>query len=289
MKKLVMLLAVAALLASCSKKQSDENATSEQALQEATREELETAVADRDQLLSLVNDISSNMDQIKRLENILTVSDGISGETGSQRAQIEADIAAIQATLQQRREQLAQLEQRLNSSNLNNKNLQATITALNNQLKSQEEEIASLTKNLNEARAQIGTLTTTVDSLNTTVSTVTDERNIAQQEVADVTNELNTCYYVAANKGELKAHKILETGFLRKAKLLKGDFDQSFFVTANKQTLTSINCHSKKAEVKTNHPKDSYRFEDVNGSKVLRILDPDKFWSLTNYLVIQID
>ncbi len=289
MKKLVMLLAVAALLASCSKKQTEESVTSEQALQEATREELETAVADRDQLLSLVNDISSNMDQIKRLENILTVTAGISGETGSQRAQIEADIAAIQATLQQRREQLAQLEQRLNASNLNNKNLQATITALNNQLKSQEEEIASLTKNLNEARQQIGTLTTTVDSLNTTVSTVTDERNIAQQEVADVTNELNTCYYVAANKAELKAHKILETGFLRKAKLLKGDFDQSFFVTANKQTLTSINLHSKKAEVKTNHPQGTYRIDDVNGSKVLRILDPEKFWSLTNYLVIQID
>lgn len=287
MKKLVMLLAVAALVTSCAKK--TDNTTSEQAIQEATRAELESAIADRDQLLGLVNEISSNMDQIKRLENILTVGEGSSSEVGSQRSQIEADIAAIQATLQQRREQLAQLEERLNRSNLNNKNLQATITALNNQIKNQEDEIASLTNNLTEARRQIGTLTETVDSLNTTVSTVTDERNIAQQEVEDVTAELNTCYYVAANKSELKEHKIIETGFLRKTKLLKGDFDQSFFQTANKQTLTTLNLHSNKAEVKTNHPADSYRLDDVNGSKVLRILDPAKFWSLTNYLVIQID
>lgn len=289
MKKIVMLLAVAALMASCSKKSPADNVTSEQAMQEATRAELESAIADRDQLLGLVNEISSNMDQIKRLENILTVSDGSSSEAASQRSQIEADIAAIQATLQQRREQLAQLEERLNRSNLNNKNLQATITALNNQIKNQEDEIASLTKNLTEAREQIGSLTEAVDSLNTTVSNVIDERNIAQQEVEDVTAELNTCYYVAANKSELKEHKIIETGFLRKTKLLKGDFDQSFFQTANKQTLTTLNLHSKKAEVKTNHPADSYRLDDVNGSKVLRILDPAKFWSLTNYLVIQID
>lgn len=287
MKKLVMLLAVAALVTSCAKK--TDSTTSEQAMQEATRAELESAIADRDQLLGLVNEISSNMDQIKRLENILTVGEGSSSEVGSQRSQIEADIAAIQATLQQRREQLAQLEERLNRSNLNNKNLQATITALNNQIKNQEDEIASLTNNLTEARRQIGSLNETVDSLNTTVSTVTDERNIAQQEVEDVTAELNTCYYVAANKSELKEHKIIETGFLRKTKLLKGDFDQSFFQTANKQTLTTLNLHSNKAEVKTNHPADSYSLDDVNGSKVLRILDPAKFWSLTNYLVIQID
>lgn len=289
MKKLVMLLAVASLLASCNNKAKEEQAAQEAALQEASRQELATAVSDRDQLLSLVNDISSGMDQIKRLENILTVSDGISGETASQRSQIEADIAAIQATLQQRREQLAELEARLQKSKLNTDKLQATIQTLRGQIDSQAAEIETLRANLAEARTQIGTLTTAVDSLNTTVNTVTDERNIAQQEATDVANELNTCYYVAASKGELVAHKILETGFLRKAKLLKGDFDQSFFVTADKRTLTSIALHSTKAKVLTNQPANSYRIVDENGQKVLRILDPTSFWSLSNYLVIQID
>lgn len=289
MKKLLMLLVTASMLVSCKDKAAEEEAARQQALQDATRQELATAVNDRDQLLSLVNEISSGMDQIKRLENILTVSDGIAGETASQRAQIEADIAAIQATLQQRREQLADLEARLKKSNLNNKNLQATIETLRNQIDSQAAEIETLRANLADANSRIGTLTTAVDSLSTTVATVTDERNIAQQEAVDVTNELNTCYYVAASKGELKAHKILETGFLRKSKLLKGDFDQSFFVTADKRTLTSIALHTNKAKVLTNQPEGSYRIVDENGQKVLRILDPVAFWSLSNYLVIQID
>ncbi|MCM1033142.1 MAG: hypothetical protein NC405_05225 [Odoribacter sp.] len=290
MKKLVMLLAVASLLASCDNKAKEEQeAAQRQALQEASRQELATAVSDRDQLLSLVNDISSGMDQIKRLENILTVSDGIDGESASQRAQIEADIAAIQATLQQRREQLADLETRLQKSKLNTDKLQATIQTLRSQIDSQAAEIETLRANLAEAHTQITTLNTAVDSLNTTVNTVTDERNIAQQEATDVANELNTCFYVAASKGELKAHKILETPFLRKSKLLKGDFDQNFFVTADKRTLTSIALHSTKAKVLTNQPADSYRIVDENGQKVLRILDPTAFWSLSNYLVIQID
>lgn len=289
MKKLILLLAVATVLASCNKKEEEARQAQEQAMQDATRQELATAVADRDQLLSLVNDISSGMDEIKKLENILTVSDGISGENSSQRAQIESDIAAIQATLQQRREQLADLESRLQSSKLNNDKLQATIATLKHQIDSQSAEIETLRANLAEAKTQIGTLTTTVDSLNTTVTTITDERNIAQQEATDVANELNTCYYVAASKGELKAHKILETPFLRKARLLKGDFDQNFFVTADKRTLTSIALHSTKAKVLTNQPATSYRIVDENGQKVLRITDPAAFWSLSNYLVIEID
>lgn len=290
MKKFIMMLAIASLFASCSDNKAEEDqAAREAALQEASRQELATAVADRDQLLGLVNDISAGMDQIKRLENILTVSDGIDGETTTQRAQIEADIAAIQATLQQRREQLAALESRLAKSKLNNEQLQNTIKTLRQQIDSQAAEIETLRANLAEARGQIGTLSSAVDSLNTTVSTVTDERNIAQQSAVDANNELNLCYYAVASKSELKAHKIIETGFLRKTKLLKGDFDQNFFIAADKRTLSSINLHSNKAKVLTTHPSGSYRIVDENGQKVLRITDAAAFWSLTNYLVIQID
>ena len=102
-------------------------------------------------------------------------------------------------------------------------------------------------------------------------------------------NELNICYYVAASKRELKDHKILETGFLRKAKLLKGDFDQSFFVTADKRTLSVIALHSDNAKVLTTQPAGSYKIVDENGQKVLHILDSAKFWILSNYLVIQVD
>lgn len=289
MKKLLFIaLSAAIVLGACNKK-SDEEAAQEQALQEASKQELAAAVADRDQLLSLVNEISTGMDQIKRLENILTVTNGMKGETASQRAQIQADIAAIQQTLQQRREQLADLEAKLNKSNINNANLKKTIETLRSQIDSQAAEIETLRTNLTEANRQIGELNTAVDSLNTTVTTVTGERDAAQQESTELTNELNTCYYVIASKKELKDHKIIETGFLRKTKLMKTDFDQNFFTTGDKRTLTSIPLHSNKAEVLTNQPAASYTITDQGGQKVLNITNPDLFWSLSNYLVVKID
>ena len=287
MKKFVTLGLIAALgLTACdskSKKAEDE------AIAQASREELASAVADRDQLLTLVNEINQGMDQIKQLENILTVSNNIPGETMTQREQIQSDIAAIQKALQDRREKLAELEKKLGSSNQSNNTLRQTIASLRSQIDSQTAEIATLKSNLGEAQQRIGHLDSVVDSLTSTVTAVTDERDIAQQESETLANELNTCYYAIGSKAELKDRHIIETGFLRKTRLLKGDFDQSFFTMADKRTLSRIALHSKKAQILTNQPEGSYVIDDDNGQKILVITNPDAFWSLSNYLVIKID
>ena len=287
MKKFVTLGLIAALgLTACdskSKKAEDE------AIAQASREELASAVADRDQLLTLVNEINQGMDQIKQLENILTVSNNIPGETMTQREQIQSDIAAIQKALQDRREKLAELEKKLASSNQSNNTLRQTIASLRSQIDSQTAEIATLKSNLGEAQQRIGHLDSVVDSLTSTVTAVTDERDIAQQESETLANELNTCYYAIGSKAELKDRHIIETGFLRKTRLLKGDFDQSFFTMADKRTLSRIALHSKKAQILTNQPEGSYVIDDDNGQKNLVITNPDAFWSLSNYLVIKID
>lgn len=287
--KQIIPIALAALLVlgSCGNNKDREEKEQAEALAAASQQELAQAVQDRDQLLGLVNDITSGMSEIKRLENILTVSND--GETPDQRAQIQADIASIQQALKERRERLAELEKKLNSSNLSNSKLQQTITTLRAQIDAQTTEIENLKKNLGEANELIGQLNTAVDSLNTTVASVTTEKDAAEQKSTELANELNACYYAIGSKSELKEHKIIETGFLRKTKLMKGEFDQNFFKTADKRTLTSIPLHSSKAEVLTNQPADSYTIEDHGGSKVLVIKNANAFWSLSNYLVVKID
>ena len=276
------------VLGACTQKDENEEAH-KQAIADASKVELQNAVADRDQLFLLVNEISQGMDQIKALENILTVNAAASGETPSQREQIQADIASIQKALQDRREKLAELEKKLNNSTLTNNNLRNTIATLRNQIDSQTTEIETLKGSLNEATARIGELNTTVDSLSTTVNTVVAQKDSVEQESVDLANELNTCYYAVGSKKELKEKDIIETGFLRKTKIMEGDFDRNFFTTADKRTLTTIALHSKNAKVLTNQPDGSYVIEDQNGQKVLRITNPASFWSLSNYLVIQID
>ncbi len=289
MKK-TLLAGLGALLAlsACNQKNETEEAH-KQAIADASKVELQNAVADRDQLFLLVNEISQGMDQIKDLENILTVNANAGGETPSQREQIQADIASIQKALQERREKLAELEKKLNNSTLTNNNLRSTIATLRNQIDTQSNEIESLKANLTAAKARIGELNTAVDSLNTTVTTVTAQKDEAEQQSVDLANELNTCFYAVGSKKELKDNEIIETGFLRKTKIMEGDFDRNFFTTADKRTLTTIPLHSDKAKVLTNQPESSYVIEDVDGQKVLRITNPASFWSLSNYLVVQIN
>lgn len=289
MKKILLAgMSAMLVLGACTQKDQSEEAH-KQAIADASKVELQNAVADRDQLFLLVNEISQGMDQIKALENILTVNSAVNGETPSQREQIQSDIAAIQKALQERREKLAELEKKLNSSTLTNNNLRNTIATLRNQIDSQASEIETLKGSLTEAHTRIGELNTAVDSLNTTVTTVTEQKDKAEQESVDLANELNTCYYAVGSKKELKDNDIIETGFLRKTKIMEGDFDRNFFTTADKRTLTTIPLHSNKAKVLTNQPESSYVLEDQGGQKVIRITNPDSFWSLSNYLVVQID
>lgn len=287
-KRVMPVLAMClALMASCSKSNDKEApaTTDPEAMAGASREELEQAIADRDQLLTLTAEIQQSLDQISSLESIVTIS---GSETPDQRQKIKDQIAQIQQTLADRRTRLDELERKLAQSNLNNASMQKTITGLRAQIEKQTAEIDRLNSELGAAKETIAKQGTQIDSLNTTVSTVSSERDQAQKENIELGNELNLCFVGVGSKKELKDHKIIETGFLRKTKLMKGDFDQSFFHQKDKRTLTSIPLHSQKAKVLTNQPADSYTISDVNGQKVLTITNPDRFWSMTNYLVVEI-
>ena len=286
MKLKIFLISAAALtmaLSSCDKKQ---NVTNDLAAQDASHDELVQALDDRDSLITLMGEISAGIEEIKTVENMIQLDNG---ESPARKQQMIQDLKVIQQALLDKRARLEELEKKLSQSKVYSTKLEGTITQLRQQIEEQDKTIASLNADLGQARQQIGQLNQNVDSLSTTVATVTDERNAAQQEAVQTANELNTCYYVVADNKALKEHKIVQSGFLRKTKIMRGDFDQAFFTTADKRNLSEIKTGSKKAQIMTNQPAESYRIEDVAGQKVIKITDPNRFWSLTNYLVVKID
>ena len=249
---------------------------------------LQTALANQDSLFILLNDITDGMTQIKAMEKILN-SGNLSSETASRKDQIKSDMAAIQQALQQRRQRLAELEKKLSTSQQYSTTLKRTIDNLKAEIAQQEASISTLRNDLQAAKIQVADLSRSIDSLSTMVIEERQATELAQQEAQSVTNELNTCFYAIGSKKELKEANIIETGFLRKTKLMQADFQQSYFTRADKRTLNSIPTHSKKAKILTNMPSDSYNIEDADGYKIIQITDPARFWSLSNYLVIQVD
>ncbi len=292
MKKiLIILFAAAASVAFTACDQTNTNdAANQQAENQTLRDSIRTTLAYQDSLFALINEISDGMNQIKYLEKVANTNAAVGGETPSQKEQMKADIQSIQEELKVRREKIATLESKLAKSNNLNQTLQKTIENLKKEIEEQEETITSLRAQLDQANRQIARLDNKVDSLNTTVSTVRQEKAAVEEQNVAIANEMNTCYYVIGTSKELKKHKIVEGGFLRKTKIMQGDFDQSYFTTSDKRRLHTINLHSNKAKVLTNHPESSYEIsENADGTKILNIRNTSQFWGRSNYLVVQVD
>jgi len=291
MKKLAF-LAVAttmATLASCNgdKLKQAENENNE------LKGDLQETLATQDSLFALLNDITDGMSQIKDLEKIITAPGDLGNESQSRKDQIKQDMVAIQTALQERRERLIQLEKKLADMNGQNATLTKTIQNLKNQIAEQQTEITTLTNKLAEANIQIeqlgntvSTLNSTVDSLNTGLTQEKSERQLAEVKAQNATNELNAVYYAIGTKKELKENNLWDWNKDKKGK----DKNMNYFTRADKRTFTILPLHSKKAEVRSGQPSDSYVIDtDANGQKILRITNPTKFWQRTSYLVIKVD
>lgn len=274
-------------MTSCQDKQKLENTEAENTeLTDKLRQTLET----QDSLFALINDISQGMTQIKEIERIVTTPGSLTGESPSRKEQLRNDMLALQQALQERRNRLEQLEKQLNQSSGKNATLLTTIENLKAQIAEQQTDITTLTNQLAEANIKITALGSQVDSLTTVASIEQQGRQEAEQQAVELNNELNTCFYAIGSKSELKKNNIIQTGFLRKTKILPSDFDANYFTKGDKRTLTTIPLHSRKAQIVTNQPKDSYTIQDDGtGQKVLKITNPEKFWSLSNFLVVQVD
>lgn len=252
--------------------------------------ELSSALATQDSLNNLINDIMSDMNQIKELESIVATPGTLDGgEMTSQKTQLKNDITAIREALQQRRERLAQLESKLKKNADKNATMLKTIDNLKEQIAQNESQIATLTDQLAAANVKIEQLGSQVDSLNTSVANEKADKEQAIQNATELENEMNTCYYALGSKKELEKHNIIKTGFLRKTKIMQGDYELSYFTKADKRNLNSIPFNSKNGKVLTNQPSDSYKIEESNGQKVLVITNPARFWNAGNFVVIQID
>ena len=104
------------------------------------------------------------------------------------------------------------------------------------------------------------------------------------QTINSQDKQLNTAWFAFGTKKELKAQNILVKG-----KVLQGNFNKSYFTKIDIRVEKEIKLYSKSAKILTMHPSSSYSLTtDAKDQYVLRITNPDIFWSTSKYLVIQV-
>ena len=138
---------------------------------------------------------------------------------------------------------------------------------------------------------RIAELDEAVTNLTGQVEHLTTE-NEQQKEVLMTQDEaLNTVYYALGTNKELKEQKIVEGGGLFSSKIvMEGEFIKNYFTAVDMRKLHDIPFDSKKAKLLTNHPEGTYELQkDNEGYLTLVITNPDSFWSLSRYLVVELN
>lgn len=120
-----------------------------------------------------------------------------------------------------------------------------------------------------------------------------DEESIEGSSDVDNSNNINNatssnsnmCYYVYGTIKELREQNILSGDIVNtQTKNL------SYFTEIKGDESKVIKLYSKKAEVYSRHPEDSYELSlDNNGNYMLNIINPGQFWKYSRLLVISID
>ncbi|MDE5882788.1 MAG: hypothetical protein K2J78_09865 [Muribaculaceae bacterium] len=287
MKKSFILMGIGALmLASCSG--NNQKIAEDSARIAELSAEYAEASSFNDSLMLLMGDIYTGLDSINMQEGLLYNMGA--GESVDRRAEIRQNLANIKARLESNRKLLSDMEARLKKSDNQNSVLLKTIDQLKNRIASQDEKISKLESDLSSARAEIDTLNAHVARTAVELVAEQEAKEKAQAEATAIENEANTVYYAIGTNKELKKNDLLEKKFLGQTKVLKGDFNESYFTKADKRTLSVIPTGSKKVKIWTNMPEDSYVIEEnEDKTKTIKITNPKEFWSMTPFLVIQVD
>ena len=235
-------------------------------------------------IMGAVNEVQEGIRRINEAEGRVTIADG-SPEGASTREVIRENMEFISTAMEQNRELINQLKEKLRTSTFNSDKLQKTIQNLQAQVEGQYQRIQELEASLAEKDAQLAAQGEQITSLNEDVTNLTAENKAKAETVATQDKELNTAWFVFGTKNELKEQKILDKGDVLKS----GDFNKDYFTQIDIRYDKEIKLYSKNAKVLTTHPAGSYALEkDSNGQYEIHITNPTKFWSVSKYLVVQV-
>ena len=162
--------------------------------------------------------------------------------------------------------------------------LRRTIKNLKAELAAKTEQIAALQAEIDAKNARIQQLDTEVANLTNDKNALTAKNAANEQVIASQDKAMNQAWYVIAKRKALKEQNILKMGdVMEQADVVKEDF-----IEIDIRNVAEIPVGAKKARILSAHPEGSYEIvAGEDGMAVVKILDPQTFWSVTRYLVVR--
>ena len=231
--------------------------------------------------MDIVQDVDSSFEAIRESQNMLSM---VSYEEGSQgvKQRVQENIYMISNLLAENNAKIAELEERLNESDLKNTKFQKTINRLKKDLKAKNAEITKLYKDLESKNFKIDSLLVENQIVGQRAAELTalSEAQLAQLNAQDVA--LHTAYFFMGTRKELRANDI-------NVKDKDSGYRTSLFTPIDVRTFDRLATDSKSAKILTKHPEGSYELTRGEDKKyTLVIKNPTDFWNASKYLIIQV-
>ncbi len=293
---LLLVLAIGLLSLSCnSKKQQEKIASLTQTL-DSLQQITQQQDSSRAILDAYVETIALTLDSIKINEQILTVQVDERGRR-LKKSEIERNLEALADVIKRQRERIEELETTLMTHGIDSSSHYRMIIAhLYAELDEKNQRIAELERSLQGQTRTIAHLNSRVSSLESDMDALSAhareqaETIALQTDILNAQNEqLNIGYLFIGSRKELQNAGILSKNIFNGSKIMTSNLNFSKFAQIDIREFSEIVCQSKHPKVLSSHPAHSYSIDKSgDGNSTLTIKDPGAFWSLSNYLIIQL-
>lgn len=198
-------------------------------------------------------------------------------------------IQSLEAKIKKNGGQVAFLQSHLETLKELSADQAAEILALQDVIKSKDQEITGLEDELTVNEMLIDMQDSMLAGQ---TDMIQDQENLIHRQDA----ELNTVYFASGSYKELKEKGVVESegaflGLIGGSKQLADNPQSNAFITMDKRDHDVIPIYSKKAELVTPHPENTYSLEknDEGMISVIKIDDPEEFWKHSKYLVVAVN
>ena len=279
MKKLFFVMVCAAMMVGCQQNQEKQDAVVNQ-----LRDSLNSIITQKDtelnDMMSTLNDIEDGFREINEAQGRVALAK--QGEGTNTKARIRENVQFIQTTMQQNRELINKLKQQLRESSFKGDQLKRAIESLTAQLEEKDKQLQLLRDELEDREIYIGELGEKIEGLNTDVANLKEETTQKTETINTQDKQLHSAWFVFGTKKELKEQHILVDG-----KVLQSNFNKEYFTKIDIRVDKEIKLYSSSAKLLTSHPSSAYTLQrDASKQYILRITDPQLFWSTSKYLVV---
>ena len=244
---------------------------------------------DINDMTSYVSLLADGLDSIAKQENLLFYTNKGREGTIVDKDQLKKNLDMFEETLNRQKQRITQLADSLRARGENLSKLSHLVTYLNQQL----DEKNSL---INRLRSELENKNVNISKLQKQITTLTEDNAQLSQRVETQVKALNTQteminegYVKIGTKKSLSDLGIISGGFLKKKKVNPNAIQQGQFMRVDIRYFKEIPLNSGNPKVLTQMPASSYRItKTAKNQSVLNILDPTAFWSISNYLIIQL-